>query len=164
MKLKRILKIALLIVSIVITGFLVALMYTVFYIENARFEYSMLIPLLIIPTGVLSIIYHFKTLRFYSFKTNAIGFKDVVLWVGNGLLALSLILTSLYLTYSLYSVFIRNQNTELYFAMAICFFMLISGLSLAIEEYHLYKRIVKIDEDLFKGTIDDIKGVDENQD
>lgn len=162
MKLKRILKIALLIVSIALTGFLVALMYTVFYIENARFEYSMLIPLFMIPTGVLSVIYHFKTLKYYNLKNTVFGLKDVVIWVGNALFALSQILTALYLTYSLYWITIRNQNTEIYIAMVICFFMLVLGVCLAIEEYYLYKRILKNEDDLFKGSIDDIKGVDED--
>ena len=44
--------------------------------------------------------------------------------------------------------------------MAICFFMLISGLSLAIEEYHLYKRILKNKDNLFKDSIDNITGLD----
>lgn len=164
MKLKRILKIALLIVSIALTGFLVALMYTVFYIENARFEYSMLIPLFMIPTGILSIGYHFKTIKFYSLKSKATGFKDVVLWVGNTLFATSQVLTALYLSYSLYLLYQTNQNTEVYIAYMVCLLMFIFGLCLFLETYHLYKRIIKTEEDLFKGSIDDITGIDQNQD
>ena len=164
MRLKRILKISLLIISIALTGFLVALMYIVFYIENARFEYSMLIPLFMIPAGVLSVVYHFKTMRFYGLKSKATGFKDVVLWVGNTLFAISQVLTAFYLLYSLYLLYQTNQNTEVYIAYMVCLLMFVFGLCLFLETYHLYKRIIKTDADLFKGSIDDITGVDKNQD
>ncbi|WNH11251.1 hypothetical protein [Thalassobellus suaedae] len=162
MKFKRALKITLLIICVLHTGFVIALMYFVLLVEKESFEYSMLIPLFMIITGVLSISYNFKTLKLYNPKIEIIVFKDAVLWVGNLLFALSQILTSLYLVYLTFNH--HNQNTQFYMAFSICFVMLVLGLCLIIEAHNLYKRILISNKDLYKRTIDDIKGLDENLD
>lgn len=160
MKFKRVLKIILLITSVLFTGFLSVLMYVVFYVENAPFEYSMLIPLSMISTGFLSVSYHFKTLKFYNIETKQIMFKEPVLWGGNILFALSLVLTGLYLGYIFHTVYETNLNDKIYIAYIVILLMLVFGICLVIEARNLYNQILKSDADLFKGSIDDIGGGD----
>lgn len=161
MKFKRALKIILLTVCVFLTGGEIVVMYFVLLSMKESFNYRMFIPLFMISLGVLSIVYHFKTLRLYNSITKIIVFKDEVLWFGNILFALSQISASLYL---IYKISIDNQATDKFIVFAICFVMLVLGLCLIIEAHNLYKRILISNKDLYKRTIDDIKGLDENLD
>ncbi len=103
MKIKRFFKIVLLICSLVLTSISIVLMYTVIVVEGSSFEYSMLIPLSMIPTGILSVIYHIKTLKYYSLNYVYKDLKDSFLWVGNLLFAGSVFLMTFFMLYSIYS-------------------------------------------------------------
>ena len=163
MKLRRLLKILLLVVCIVLTGFLSFFMYIVFFDESTPFEYGMLIPVFMALTGVLSVAYHIKTLKFYSVKTKLLYFKDLVLWVANALFAIALILAALYLAYKLYLVYEVKPNNQIYIAYLIVFLMFVLGVCLILEAKNLYSRIQKSTTDVFKASIDDIGGDIQNE-
>ena len=163
MKLRRLLKILLLVVCIVLTGFLSFFMYIVFLDESTPFEYGMLIPVFMMLTGFLSVAYHIKTLKFYSVKTKLLSFKDLVLWVANALFAIALILAALYLAYKLYTVYEVKPNNQIYIAYLIVFLMFVLGVCLILEAKNLYSRIQKSTTDVFKASIDDIGGDIQNE-
>jgi len=163
MKLRRLLKILLLLVCVLLTGFLSAFMYAVFFEENTPFDYGLLTPLFMMLTGFLSVAYHIKTLKFYSVKTKLLYFKDLVLWVGNVLFALSQVLTALYLVYKFYTVYEVNPNNQIYIAYLIVFLMFVLGVCLILEAKNLYSRIQKSTTDVFKASIDDIGGDIQNE-
>ena len=125
MKLKRVLKIILLTLCVLISGFLIVLIYMVLFVENASLESSLIFPFFMISTGVLSVSYHAKTLKFYNFKIKTFFLNNVVLWIGNVVFALTQIFTSLYLSYSFYNVFKSKKTTEIYMACAICFLLFV---------------------------------------
>lgn len=156
MKSKRILKIILLVIGILLTGFISVLMYVVCIENGEPFVYSMLPPLSMIVTGGLSTAYHFKTFKFYSLKTSRLFIKETVLWVGNALFTLSIILMALYLVYKIYEDYKTSDNDVIYIVFIIIVIMLVFGISLAIEALNIYRRVIKSNKDLFKASIDDI--------
>ncbi len=158
MKIKRFLKIVLLICCFVLTSISIALMYTVIILENNPFEYSMLIPLLMISTGILSIIYHFKTLKYYSLNIIVKDLKDGFLWVGNLLFAISILSMGLFLFYSIFNIKGINLRPEFFYMVAFCSIIFLIGVILIIEERWLYKKIINIKKQSQIDRIDNIKG------
>ncbi|WP_418603468.1 hypothetical protein [Hwangdonia sp.] len=158
MKIKRFFKILLLICCLLLTSMSIALMYSVIIVEKGSFEYSMLIPLLMVPTGALSVIYHFKTFKYYNFTFNTSIIKDVVLWVGNVLFAISTFLMAFFMLYSIYSLNKTKLSSELYSIIIFCGIIFLIVVFLIIEEIWLYKRIINTKEQSRLSNIDGIKG------
>ena len=158
MKIKRFFKIVLLICCLLLTLISIVLMYTVVIVQNSTFEYSMLIPLLMIPTGVLSVIYHFKTLKYYSLNFDASDLKDFFLWVGNFLFALSTLSMIFFMMYSIYNLEKVEMNSGLYYGIIFCGFIFLICIFLIIEESWLYKRVLNSKEQSRIANIDDIRG------
>ena len=107
----------LLVFSFALTSLAAVLMYTVVIVESTTFEYSMLIPLSMIPTGVFSIIYHLKTLKYYSLSFVYKELNDVILWIGNLLFALSISSLALFMLYSIYKILERDSVPEIFYIL-----------------------------------------------
>lgn len=137
--------------------------YSMISAIDTSLNYGMYINILICIAGVLSITYHFKTLKFYKNKTQKILLEDTSLWVSNLIYALLLIYMSLKLTYTFYNFDVEGAiDTGLYVMYAFCFFIFLLGVCLIFEERLLYKRIIQAKNQSNKDNIDDIKGVDKN--
>lgn len=162
MKIKRFLKIVLLICCFVLTSISIALMYTIIIVENNSFEYSMLIPLSMIPTGVLSIIYHIKTLKHYSINYVYKDLNDSFLWVGNLLFAISISSMALSMIYSFYGIREIDLNPKLFYALIFCGVILLIGMILILEEKWLYKKRHIIKKQSKINKIDDIRGAQDD--
>lgn len=162
MKIKRFLKIVLLVLSFVLSSLATVLMYVVLIIENTTFEYSMLIPLSLIPTGVLSVIYHIKTLKYYSLNFVYKGLKDVVLWIGNFLFAVAILTMTFFLFYAIYSLNEAELTSELLYVLIFSLVTLFLGVILILEERLLYKKLNILKEQSRINRIDDISGYKEN--
>ncbi len=163
MKIKRFFKIILLICCLALTSIFIVLMYTVIILENNPFEYSMLIPLSIISTGVLSIIYHIKTLKHYSINYVYKDLNDSFLWVGNLLFAISISLMALFMIYSFYSMREIDLNPKLFYAFVFCGVILLIGVVLILEEKWLYKKRLIIKKQSKINKIDDIRGTQDDE-
>ncbi|KJD32638.1 hypothetical protein PW52_15485 [Tamlana sedimentorum] len=143
MKLKRIFKITLLIFCILIAGlFNFALFYFVF-VEGFSFKNRQYLLVAVAFTGVSSVIYHIKTLPMYKPKAKKITEINYVLWILNGLFALTLIYIALRFWYEMfYKVNWKSTNDD-YLAMLLFFIpMLLTGIFLFIEERVLYNMII----------------------
>lgn len=156
MVLKRILKIILLLLCIAWVLLLIMALYSMFTIQKVSFEYEMLVIPLNIIGGLLSIIFHVKTFKLYTKLEDNIQFK--ILWISNLIFGISLIILSLYLWYTFYKIHTERENMEYSILFAICFTPFLLGTWLLIEEYLLYKSLLRYKEKVFKDTIDDIKG------
>jgi hypothetical protein len=161
--LKRILKIVLLVCCILLTSLSAILMYTVLITEKSPFEYSMLFPLTMVISGVLSIIYHFKTFKYYSLKGTITDLKDGLLWVGNMLFALSIFSMIIFILYSINKLTEAKLRPEIVSVLVICVFVFILGISLIFEEVLLYKKIINYKKSKYTDSINDIKGIDINE-
>ena len=158
MKFKRVLKIILLAINIIFTMLLVLLMYSVLIVEESDFEYSMLIPLFLILTGVFSIIFHFRTLELYKTNRTITEFKNLTLWIVNVVFALTLIATALLLIYVLLEGDFREEDWVFILLLAIFFTMIMLGTGLIVEERYLYNLILRNKKDAFVEQIDAIEG------
>lgn len=158
MKIKRLLKILLLVCCFALTSISVVLMYTVLIVENSSFEYSMLIPLSMIPTGVLSVIYHIRTLKHYSLNFVYKDLKDAVLWIGNLLFALCIFTMAFFMLYAIYSLNEVDLSSEFIYILIFCGIILLLGVTLILEERLLYRKYVFFKEQSRINTIEDISG------
>ena len=122
----------------------------------------MLFVLFMAFTGLLSVLYHLKTLKYYKLNIKLIEVNNISLWVINILFALFLVYASLYLSYSLYSVDWGMVNYEFFIPIFICLFMLMLGVILIIEERWLYQRIKNNKTQSHIDGIDNIKGHQDN--
>lgn len=133
--------------------------YSIISVGNTPLDYGLIINILICFTGVLSIIYHFKTLKFYKKKNHEKEIKVISLWVSNLIFALLLIYMSLKLSYVFYNFHMEGSiDSGLLIMYLFCFFVLVLGVCLIFEERVLYKRIIQIKNQSRKDSIDDIKG------
>lgn len=158
MKIKRFLKIVLLVLSFALTSLAIALMYTVIIVENNAFEYSMLIPLSMIPTGILSVIYHIKTLKHYSLNFVYKGFKDGILWIGNLLFAGAILTMTFFFLYAISRIEQENFGKELIYILIFSLITFSLGVILILEERVLYKKLNILKEQSRINRIDDISG------
>ncbi len=163
MKLKRFLKIILLATSILISSIMIFALYSLIIIKNMDLDMGMYIDILTCIMGVLSVIYHFRTLNLYKYQQKMM-LRDVSLWVSNLIFALLLIYMSLKLIYIFYDLNMAgsiNSNSHLIYLS--CFFILLLGICLIFEERWLYNRIINIKKEFHVNSIDDIKGHQENE-
>lgn len=133
-------------------------MYTVIVVQSEAFEYSMLFPLSMIPTGVLSIIYHVKTLKHYSLSFVYNGLHDGFLWIGNLLFAVSTASMGFFMMYSLYSIGNADLNSELILIFVFCCVIVLIAAVLVLEERWLYRRVLNYKKQSQIDSIDNIKG------
>lgn len=163
MKLKRILKIILLISCFLVTSLMIVGVYSVIIAGNSPLDYDMYINILLCLAGVISIVYHFKTLKFYKETALKKIMIEVSLWVSNLIFALLLIYLSLKSVYTFYNFNLEGTiDSDLYIMYLFCLFFLLLGVCLVFEESVLYKRIIEIKNQSRKDSIDDIKGVKDN--
>ncbi|MEW4924415.1 hypothetical protein [Algibacter sp. 2305UL17-15] len=161
MKIKQGLKIVLLICSVSVVGLLMAALYSLVIIEDQKFEYSMLMVYAVVLSGILSIIYHIKTLKYYRTTSTFEAFSGSLFWIGNIVFSIVLFCFSLYMLYSFYLIIdtLRDPvNLDYLLPFGICAFTLLLGVFLALEESALYKYIQNYKEQQFVDSIDDIKG------
>ena len=159
MKISTGIKIALLVSSFLISGFLLFAIYSVLKAE--RFEYSMLILFAVNFTGFFSVIYHIKTLTYYKLDIINVKPEVKIFWVGNLLFSIALFCLSLYSLYILYTVFYRMDGVfgkHYLLPIGICIYTLLVGVFLAIEASVFYKRNKRLDEKKIFDSIEDIKG------
>ncbi|MCF7560579.1 hypothetical protein L3X39_08010 [Sabulilitoribacter multivorans] len=157
-KLKKVFKIVLSVSSIVITGLMILGLYTSLSIRNSTLSYAFYVSLTYCFAGVLSIIYHFKTLKFYNKEQEKQHSIDLPIWVSNVIFSLLLIYFSISTGYSFYKIneeAISNATLVIY---AFCLIFLLIGLCLIIEQRYLYLDIKKNKNQSRKDSIDDIKG------
>ena len=141
MVLKRILKIALLVSCILLTALCIILMYTVLIIEKSTFEYSMLFPLTMILTGILSVIYQFKTYKFYSLKVFTPDFKYRFFWIGNALYVLSIFSMIAFILYSIHELKETELTPEIVSVLIICASFFIIGVSILIKKSYSTRKL-----------------------
>lgn len=161
MKIRIGIKIALLVSSILIFGFLLFAIYSVLIVKAEKFEYSMLILFAVTMAGFLSVIYQAKTLKYYKLDSIIITSNIKVFWVGNLLFSIALFCFSLYFLYFIYSVLYglnRMVYSDYLFPLAICLYVLLVAVFLAIEASVLYKRFKNLEVQRITDSIDDIKG------
>lgn len=163
MKIKRFFKIVLLICCFALTSLSAVLMYTVLIAESSPFEYSMLFPLSMIPTGILSIIYHVKTLKHYSLSYVYKELNDSFLWIGNLLFAISISLLSLFMLYSVYNIIERDFGSEILYVLIFCIVVLLIGVLLILEERLLYKKYIIFKKQSRINKIEDIRGYKDDE-
>lgn len=160
MKAKFAFKIFLLVCVITLVILLGVLMYVVLLVEKSKYEWTMLIPFVIMLFGSLSATYHFKTINLYS-KT---PFFDKVLplnkllWISNLILAVGLIIGELYLGYEMYLMSNKNTFPIEFLMVLIVVLPLLLGLLLLVEEIQLYKQIKNYIINSSKDSIEDISG------
>ncbi|MCF7569247.1 hypothetical protein L3X37_12860 [Sabulilitoribacter arenilitoris] len=118
----------------------------------------MLIPLSMILTGFLSIIYHIKTLKHYSLNFVYKDFKDAVLWIGNLLLAISIFTMAFFMLFAIYSLNEVDLSFEFIYMFIFCGIILLLGVTLILEERLLYRKYVFFKEQSRINKIDDISG------
>lgn len=162
MKVKRFFKIILLICCFLLTAISTVLMYTVIVIQNGHFEYSMLFPLSMIPTGILSVIYHVKTLKYYSLSFVYNDLNDGFLWIGNLLFAVSTASMGFFMMYSLYSIGNADLNSELILIFVFCSVIVLIAAVLVLEERWLYRRLLYLKDQSKIDEIEDISGFKDN--
>lgn len=159
MKFKRILKIALLACSIIVTGVMVVAVYSLLVNRNTPLNIGMYVNIFICITGILSVTYHFKTFKFYKKNEGNKKLKDTLLWVSNIIYALLLIYISSSISYSFYKM---NKDgiidSEFYIMYLFCFFVFLLGIFLIIEGRWLYKSIKNSETQSHLNGIDNIKG------
>jgi len=164
MKVKKGIKIALLILSFAIVCLVSTATYSILVIEDAKFEYEILLLLAVILGGVLSMVYQIKTLKFYSLKTKKLELKGKLFWIGNIIFSISLFCFSLYFLYFIYisyANFDRSMENSVLIKLAITILILLVGVFLALETSALYKRILNQKERNYIDSIEDIKGQQE---
>ncbi|MFL1013636.1 hypothetical protein [Flavisericum labens] len=145
--------------SIILVLLMSILMYFVLIVETSPFEYTMLIPVFLMLTGVLSVVFHFKTLEIYNVKKYTVTeFKNVLLWAVNAVFAIGLITTALYLIYTLLEADFREEYSIFISLLSIFALMILLGSGLLLEERFLYNIVFKNKRDAFAERIDNIKG------
>lgn len=162
MKIRKGVKIGLLISSFIICAFLLFAVYSVLMLEATKFEYSMLILFAVTITSFFSVIYHVKTLKYYSGGLTIIKPDIKVFWVGNLLFSIALFCFSLYFLYTMYFVIygINGATYSISFLLPLAIFSyaLLVGVFLAIEASVFYKKVKNFEDQNILDSIDDIKG------
>jgi hypothetical protein len=135
--------------------------YTVVFEENNRFEYEMLILLALSLFGLLSFVFHLKTIGFYKHHTlESLSYpKGKPFWVFNlvfvgSLLALACLFIYLYLT--------AEASSNMIFYRMVPFITIPSFLAvwLLLDARYLYRSYKSLQAKTSFNTIDDIKGVE----
>lgn len=160
-------KILLTLTSIVFALAIIFGFYIVVFEENNRFEYEMLILLVLAVFAILSFVFHLKTLKFYKIKTLLyLNFeKDKPFWLLNGVFALSLFILAVFFLYQFSRVFSGEftMNDKMPFIILIVI-PIVLCIWLFLDARFLYRNYKMLQAKAAINTIDDIKGVEEDKD
>jgi len=158
-------KIVLTVISIVIALTMVFGLYVVLFEENNRFEYEMLILVVLAVFGTLSFVFHIKTMGFYKHKKleNLNYEKGKPFWIFNLAFIGSLFFLACFFVYLLNRVSEQGKTELLPFVILIGIPILV-GVWLLLDARFLFNNYKMLQARSAFNTIDDIKGVDEKKD
>jgi uncharacterized membrane protein len=158
-------KILLTIVSIVIALTMAFGFYVVIFEENNKFEYNMLILLALAVFGVLSFVFHIKTIGFYKHKNlESLNYNSgKPFWVFNLAFVGSLFFLACFFLYLLNKMN-EQANTELLPFLIFITVPILVGVWLLLDARYLYRNHKILEAKAAFNTIDDIKGVKEKED
>jgi hypothetical protein len=161
-------KILLTIVSIVIALTMAFGFYLVVFAANTKFRYEMLIFVGLVVFGILSFVFHLKTLKFY--RTKALQYlnyeKEKPFWIFNIAFIFNLLVLSSFILHRYYELSQRetSHETELWPFILVTFITFGICTWLFLDARYLYRNHKILEAKAAFNTIDDIKGVDEKED
>lgn len=158
-------KIILTVVSIAIALTMAFGFYVVIFEENNKFEYEMLILVALAVFGALSFVFHIKTIGFYKRKQleNLNYDSGKPFWIFNLAFIASLFFLACFFMYLL-SRMNEQANTELLPIMILIITPILIGVWLLLDARFLFNNYKTLQAKAAFNTIDDIKGVEENED
>ena len=155
-------KIILAVISVGISLLIAFFSYSIFIDEEQKLEFSMLILVDFIVSGLLSFVFHIKTLSLYGSESgNTVKFeKDRIFWIFNIIFAISLIATAIFLLYDSKSYLSPEYRNNAVFLIYL--FMIIvpasTGIWTLIDARFLYNKVKKAKAQKLIDSIDDISG------
>ncbi len=151
-------KILLLIATILMALAPGGLIFYLLFIENDKFETSMLIPVAITAIGIFSIMFHVNTLKLYRLYEKRIPFYKThrILWIMSLIFGIVLIAVAAFIL--IYVFIVDKGQGNLTRTLGISFPFLGTGVWLLLELYFLKKMINKNKFENILSDIDNIMG------
>lgn len=140
--------------------------YVAFY-GNHNYNTFFIIFCLLFLTGILGLMYHIKTLKFYFRPHQNTNGVVNFLWGCNLVFSFTLFSVLIYVLYKIYQdIFSRQRDIqdEDIVGFTIVFIMLVLSVISAIEVSAFYKNVICLKDDTVYDSIEDIKGYQDEED